>query len=359
MTQREALRRTGERLMESIASGDAAGLPVETKSFRYIEEHYGEISELLPSTGNKYFVGEYPPGTTSDDTEQSGADAEALVEAGEYDLDVIAKHEVRVFQTAPTYMLKSGRIKKLGYGTSTVTGLQNIADGISPHESGNKSGTGNGVIMKSGPNTFMQIAQDVSNEERYRQYDELTSMTHDNDVSRICTRVHGDVMKYLLTADYDEAQFVSVVNQSIAYHEGAFGTTSDISSTLNRLGDIVPGRDGVNCMRQWATEWALAGGAEDEEAFGKGYGFYVPQTLAFAYGSFMEGMHGNPEFSRTIYTAVNLGGDADSTASIAATMHNFATRGEFTALHDVEKIKDIDYLRKLSARLARVALNGK
>ncbi len=356
MTQREALRRTGERLMESIASGDAAGLPVETKRFRYIEERYGTINELLPSTGNKYFVGEYDPGTTSDDTEQSGADAEALVEAGEYDLDTIARHEVRVFQAAPTHELKSGRIKKLGYGTSTVTGLQNIADGMSPHESGNKGGTGNGVIMKSGPNTYMQIVRETSDEDRYRQYDELTSMTHDNDVSRICTRVHGDVMKYLLTEEYNAAQFVSVVNQSVTHHENVFGTTSDISDALNGLGDVRPGHDSIDRMRAWATEWAEAGGAEDDEAFGKGYGFYVPQTLAFAYGSFMEGMHGQPDFARSVYTAVNLGGDADSVASIAATMHNFATRGEFTALPDVEKIKDIDKLRELSARLARTAL---
>lgn len=57
-----------------------------------------------------------------------------------------------------------------------------------------------------------------------------------------------------------------------------------------------------------------------------------------------------------MYTAVNMGGDADSTASIASSMYNFAWLGEFSLPEDAYKIQDLDKLEKLSHKLSTEAL---
>lgn len=69
----------GEQLLPAIAYGDAAGLPVETMSRERIAETYGSIDHLLPATCNPFYIGEFTPGTWSDDTQLSMAVARTPV----------------------------------------------------------------------------------------------------------------------------------------------------------------------------------------------------------------------------------------------------------------------------------------
>ena len=342
------LQKTGEMLLPSIAYGDAAGFPVETKSFRYIEETYREISSLQKTETSPFYEGEWPAGTWTDDTELSEVMVGALTAAETFDLNTIASEHVKVFTAADKKYDNNGKLSISFYGRSTTDSLQRLANGVSPEVSGKKDGTGNGIIMKMAPLAYWQHARQTALEERYRQYDALTTMTHDGDVARICTRVHGDMLAYLLEGNFNSANFTSVLFDSVSRHEAVFDQPGVVSGSLSFLsGDTVPTPDDVKAF------YLPRSVDVTERKFGFSYSFHVPETLAVAYAAFL---HGQGDYEKSVYTAVNLGGDADSTASIVGAMVNFAQSGEQRMPADLDKIKDLKRLQRVSRQLAVKAL---
>jgi ADP-ribosylglycohydrolase len=345
----ETLQKTGEHLIEAIAYGDAAGVPVETKSALYIASNYGTIDHLIAAKENPFYVGEWSVGTWSDDTQLSIAMAQSLTFANGFDLDVIAREHIDAYNETPKHTKRNGQITARGWGGSTTRSVQRMIEGTRPEVAGEKDGSGNGILMKMAPLAYWHAVRGTSDEERYEQYDKLTTMTHDSDIARACTRVHGDVLQYLLTQDFDAAEFCDVAYSSAYYHERALGAPADITGNLAYLGDnLRPTQSEI--LAQYADR---AQGMTDRQ-FGFKYGFYAPETLAIAYGAFLQG---NGEFHASVYAAVNLGGDADSTASIAAAMVNFKERGNQAFPRDGVLIHDVLRLHEVSRNLARAALS--
>lgn len=89
--------------------------------------------------------------------------------------------------------------------------------------------------------------------------------------------------------------------------------------------------------------------AEGKE--GKHYGFYVPETLAISYDIFL-GSGG--DFTTAVEWAANLGGDADSTASIVASMIALSSDGAFQKPADFNNTHDYADLVAISEGLERV-----
>lgn len=344
----EELQRTGEKLYESIAYGDSAGLCVETRSFDFIRAKHGWINKLMPIVDNSYCLRDYPEGTTSDDTQLSLSVGNALVRSNGFDMQSQSDELVNAYHDTPRDTTPSGRVITRFWGGSTTGAAENLIAGASPYESGTKGGEGNGVIMKMAPLVYWQFAQCLSDKERYRQYDELTTMTHDSAIARVCTRVHGDVLFNLLLEDKNMPDFMNRAQAIAKFHEEQLGVESVLSNELMMVG-------GYKIMDAGEIEDIYRTRYQDvpEERFGKSYGFYVPETLAIAYSAFRIG---SGDYHKSVYTAVNLGGDADSTASIVGTMVNFLRRGEQAMPDDIDKIEDLDKLRKMSRELANVAL---
>jgi ADP-ribosylglycohydrolase len=330
------MRQIGERLLPAIAYGDAAGLPVETRSAQYIAEHYGIIDRLLPTHENPFFVGEYDPGLWSDDTQLSIAVAQGLINAGGFDMQAMAETHIAAYdETTEMQRERNGKLitVKRGWGGSTTAAMEKLKEGLSFELSGTKEGSGNGILMKMAPLVYWQVARTTSEEERYEQLDRLTVMTHDSDIARLCTRIHGDVLHYLLTQDYNKKDLLALLDESITKHEFATGLPGAIRDLLGYLHGDISKR---NILMH--TD---------------GKGFYAPQTLAMAYGSFM--MH-EGEFTPSVYEAVNLGGDTDSTASIVAAMVDFKTHDTLYIPNDHQNIYRLGYLKQVSRGLARAAL---
>jgi ADP-ribosylglycohydrolase len=327
------LRLKGEQLIPAIAYGDAAGLPVETRSAEYIEERYGRIESLIETADNPYFTGTHNPGYWSDDTQLSIAVAEGLISAGHFNIDAIAAAHITAYDATPEITNKRGEQVKRGWGGSTVQAMERIKSGISPLHSGTKNGPGNGVLMKMAPLVFWQVARMTTEEERHQQYDQLTTMTHDSDIARMTTRIHGDVLYSLLLHERTAPKLVEIVRRSAEYHEYALGSEDEIPSLLRYLQPDLS----HNAILQNTD----------------GRGFYSPQTLAMAYGAYIVG---DGDIAPSVYTAVNLGGDTDSTASIVAAMSTFA-KGEISALpDDYEKLDQLAMLQRVSKELAQAAL---
>lgn len=328
------LEKQGSILIPAVAYGDAAGLPVETKSAKYIKNTYGRITGLLPSSDNELFRTGKNPGYWSDDTQLTMAVAKALLRADRFELRSMADEHVASYDQTEEVTFGSKTVKR-GWGKSSVAAMEQLKNGADPHESGTVGGTGNGVLMKLAPLAFWQFARNTPLEERYEQYDQLTSMTHDSEMARLTTRVHGDVLTGLLQDPYDRRAFLTRLNQSVALHEKETGLRGELQRDLQYLQRPVT--------------------VETIEKKTDRQGFYAPQTLAMTYGSFL--MH-DGTFRGSVYGAVNLGGDTDSTASIAAAMSAFRTRETLPLPPDYRSLDQLETLQHLSLQFAKRALRS-
>lgn len=65
-----------------------------------------------------------------------------------------------------------------------------------------------------------------------------------------------------------------------------------------------------------------------------------------------------PDFHQAVYSAVNIGGDCDSIASIVATMVNLSCKGEQELPDDYGKLADHLQLEKVAKKLTTLALGN-
>ena len=321
----------GSSLLEAIAYGDAAGLPVETFSAETIRRKYGWVDRLLPTYANPYFANQLQPGSWSDDTQLSIAVAEALIEAGEFDMVSMAKTHMKAYDEC-IKIEKHGKRVPRGWGGSTCNSVERLKRGAGPAEAGEPEGVGNGVLMKMAPLVLWQALLNVPEEQRHRQYDELTIMTHNSDIAKLCSRVHGDVLYALQTNN--EQDFATNAIVSALKHEKALGLLGKLSSSLAYI---------TVGTKQIAVQHVLRNT--------DGKGFYAPQTLAMVYGVFAN-VHGS--FADKVYMAVNCGGDTDSTASIIAAME-YMRLHEVALPNDAKMLQERERLRHLSSSLMRLA----
>lgn len=328
--QTERIYQAARQILPAIAYGDAVGLPVEGKSAECIRERYGRIAELQAPSDHPFFPGS-ARGTVSDDTQLSLAVAESLIRTGGFSLKSLAAGHIAAYRQAP----RAAEGVPCGWGGSTVKAVERMISGVSPRESGEKDKAGNGVVMKMAPLVVWQVLGEVDGRTRRGQYDLLTNMTHNSEIARICTCLHGEVLSALL-----EGRTVSeAANRSI--RTLAVNNFSKESELLHRA-VYNPCQTDEELVERYAAGKS-----------GTDYGFYVPETLAIAYDIFL-GAGG--DMQAAVYRAVNLGGDSDSTASIVAAMIACQSGGACKEPPDMESVQGIEQLRTVSTQLAEAAL---
>lgn len=333
----ERIQNAAREYLAATGYGDAAGAPVETKNAAEIAERYGYVTKLMPIYDNPYFPGRLCEGTTTDDTSLKAAVTKAIVKARGFTLESQKHTHVIAYDTTPKITTTKG-VKVRGWGGSTTKAVQAMINGIAPEYSGQLGASGNGVGMKVDALTIMQALMSVNHAERYDQYDQLTTMTHDSDIARLTTRVHGDAVTAALYGGLDAIP--NAVRRSLGdNHSDDF---PDECALILRAVE-------QPCQSFEALVNRYASGKN-----GKDYGFYIPETLAIVYDVVL-GSNGN--FETAVYRAVNLGGDADSTASMAASMIACARGGDYEKPHDFHKVQDLDSLYVLSGKLASLALS--
>ena len=328
---KEKILSTGSKLLPAVAYGDAAGLPVETLSAQKIEDDYGYIDQLVSPALNPFYEGA-PIGSWSDDTQLSLAMARALIKNGRFDIGDVAQEHIEELQSTPLVQIGKGEPVPRGWGHSTAESIQKLITGTSPDKSGKKDGAGNGIVMKMSPLALWHIGQNTPDEQRWDEYDQLTTMTHDSDVARVCSRVHGDVLKYLF--ENGNEGLIEHIQKQVEFHEKELTAAKDTSKSLAYLGKMNT-FDRTTILKN--TD---------------GKGFWVPQTLAMAYAAYIENA---PNFHKTVFEAVNLGGDTDSSASIVATMLNFSSHG-VDLPQDSNDLDSLNTLHEVSSQLARAAI---
>lgn len=329
-SRKESIYNAACEVLPAIAYGDAAGLPVEAMSAEQISENYGRITELQAPSDHPFFPGS-ARGTVSDDTQLSLAVAESLIRTGGFSLKSLAAGHVAAYRQTP----RTAEGAPCGWGGSTIKAMERMISGVSPRESGEKDKAGNGVVMKMAPLVVWQVLGEVDKRTRRGQYDLLTNMTHNSEIARICTRLHGEVLSALL-----EERTVSEAADRFIQGLAVNG--------FSRESELLYQAVNHPCQTDEELVKRYAAGKS-----GKDYGFYAPETLAIAYDIFL-GAGG--DMSAAVYRAVNLGGDSDSTASIVAAMIACQSGGVYKEPPDMESVQGIEQLRTVSTQLAEAAL---
>lgn len=333
------MKRVGERLLPSIAYGDAMGLPTETMSASEIAGRYGRLDHLIPPLHNPYYPGNFPAGTTSDDTQLSVAVAEGLLAADGFDIDAQAEAHLSAYHAITKTKNYKGEWSVRGWGGSTTASMERMAAGMSPLESGEPEGAGNGILMKMAPLVYWQVARQIDEPTRRQQYDELTTMTHDSEIARACTRLHGEVTHWLLE------------------HPGA-----SLDAFRTKALDVLASEPNADpkgrierAMRFPVTSLTQLVGRYATGHTNGHYGFFVPSTVAMTYDVLVAA---RGDYTTAVNYAVNLGGDTDSIASIAGTMANAHASGEFVTPTGFEQVQDYERLTRLSHEFAQRALQN-
>ena len=328
--QTERIYQAARQILPAIAYGDAAGLLVEGRPAEDIRERYGRITELQAPSDHPFFPGS-TRGTVSDDTQLNLAVARSLLKNNGFSLESLADEHVATYRQVP----RTAEGVPRGWGGSTVKAVERMISGVSPRKSGEKGKAGNGVVMKMAPLVVWQVLSEVDERTRRGQYDLLTNMTHNSEIARICTRLHGEVLSALLegrTVSESADRFI----QTLA--------VNDFSKESELLHQAV--YNPCQTDEELAERYAAG-------KLGTDYGFYVPETLAIAYNIFL-GAGG--DMQAAVYRAVNLGGDSDSTASIVAAMIACQSGGAYKESPDMESVQGIERLRTVSTQLAEAAL---
>ena len=322
MSERYAI---AESLLPAIAYGDAFGLPAEGKSAQEIKDRYGVLTELVAPQAHPFFPYE-TRGVTSDDTQLSVAVADSVVEARGYSLDSQVRQHLIAYELTPQ-IEDDGVLVARGWGKSTIESIERMKNGLNPEQAGQPGGAGNGVVMKMAPLAIWQTFEGLDTQKRHEQLNGLTNLTHKSEIARLCTRLHGDVLDAILTGDRSVADVIEALPE---WH------TEDFPKEIAAIRQAV--LEPCGTFDELVARYA-------EGKSGKRYGFYVPETLAITYDIFL-GSKG--DFETAVRWAANLGGDADSTASIVASMIACSSKGEFERPKDFSDVQDYELIAQQS-----------
>lgn len=290
-----------------LAIGDAMGFPTEFMPLCSIKKKYGTsgITDLLEH-----------PALYTDDTQMSIAVAEALVTAGDQDLETImaaVKAEFITWRHSP----ENNRAP----GNTCLKGVSNMERGVHWSESGVPDSKGCGAAMRVAP-----IGYFYQNDP-----DRLKEIVR---ASGICTHGHRTAIvasvgsAYLVKLALDGILPESMIPELLDF-------TSGMSKELNHAIRKVE-----ECLDWEDEEKALAH---------LGEGWVAEEAVALALFCFLR--H-SESYEETVIRGANTNGDSDSIASIAGGISGAYLGFEAIPENWVKRIEKSDYLADLSVRLA-------
>jgi ADP-ribosylglycohydrolase len=151
-----------------VGIGDALGMPFESKPY--------EVVKKVKKREN-YRSGRFKKaGSWTDDTQLTLAVAEAIFQAGEFNMDAIATKHVMAYKTSVA-----------GWGSTTREACERLEAGINWKESGDfqgneRRGLGNGIPMKIAPlAAYFSLTRNLDN--FTKNLVDFTAMTHQTSIA--------------------------------------------------------------------------------------------------------------------------------------------------------------------------------
>jgi ADP-ribosyl-[dinitrogen reductase] hydrolase len=259
-----------------LCVGDALGVPVEFTS-------RAERVQSPVTTMQGYGTWNQPPGTWSDDSSLTFCLAETLCRG--YSLDAIANSFWRWYKAA--YWTPRGQLFDIG--NTTHAAIMRLKQGILPREAGGKieNTNGNGSLMRILPMAYCH---------KILTFSELISRVHD--VSAI---THAHTRSLMACGIY--------ISIAVALLEGADPQTA-YRQSLSKLETIYSQREYLLEKPHFARIYSGEISKLPVEEINSGG--YVIDTLEAALWCLLN----SSSYSQAVLTAVNLGGDTDTTAAV-------------------------------------------
>jgi ADP-ribosylglycohydrolase len=292
-------------MMFGLAIGDALGWPTEFLSLHQIKAKYGPdgIREL-PS-----------PALFTDDTQMTIAIAEALIKAGEHDIEPIME-AVKVEFIKWLHSPENDRAP----GGTCIQGVRNLEKGMHWIKSGVAHSKGCGSAMRSAPIGF------------YYQHDpeKLKQVAH---ASGICSHGHPAAdaacigTAYLVKLALDRLPPDEMIPALLKFTEGI---SKEFDHAIHKIEE---------CL-QWPDE---------EKALNYlGEGWVGEEAVALALYCFLKYPD---DYKKTIIRGANTNGDSDSIACIAGAISGAYLGIDAIPEDWIKKIEKSEYLESLSKQL--------
>jgi ADP-ribosylglycohydrolase len=275
-------------MLFGIAIGDAVGVPVEFKSREYLKEN--PVYEMIGfGTYNK------PPGTFSDDSSLTFTLVESLIEG--YDLNNIGENIVRWYDEA--FWTADGEVFDIG--KTTLIAINNLKEGINPLFSGefDEFSNGNGSLMRIAPLVFKLLSKPI--DERFKIVNEVSSITHGHIRSVIACFYFLEFLRLLLTDTLEKHEIYHKLQKDIKEFLNNHPQRKDFAfdlaeiSLFNRL---------------------LENKIYNLEIYDINSSGYVLDTIEASVWCLLT----TNSYKEAILTAVNLGSDTDTTASVTGAL---------------------------------------
>lgn len=299
-------------MLLGLALGDALGYPVEFLSLERIRQQYGKQGITTPPN----------PALYTDDTQMSIALAEALIAAGEGDLETLMAAVGQGFiawlhsQDDPAQRRAPGR--------TCITGVQNYAAGIPWQASGVAGSKGCGSAMRVAPIGYLY--QD--DQEKLKAVALASGIiTHGHPAAQAASIAAAYMVKLALDGVHPSAWFAPLLHITA-------GISDEFDQAILRVGHV----------EGWINR--------DAALKHIGEGWVGEESVAIA----LYCVRQHPDdYTAAVRLAANIDGDSDSTACITGGI--LGARLGLAALPWTEHTENRAYLLDLGQRLAQKRQN--
>ncbi|TVP63615.1 MAG: ADP-ribosylglycohydrolase family protein [Nodularia sp. (in: Bacteria)] len=295
-----------------LCVGDALGVPVEFTS--RAERVKSPVTTMLG-----YGTWNQPPGTWSDDSSLTFCLAESLCR--EYSLDAIANSFWRWYKQA--YWTPRGDLFDIGQNTHEA--IMRLKQGIVPHQAGGKveNSNGNGSLMRILPMAYCH--QSITFEELMARVHDVSAITHAHLRSQMACGIYISIAVALLEG----------ANLQTAYLQG-----------LEKIQSVYSEREYI--LEKPHFRRIFSGDIAQVPVEEINSGGYVIDTLESSLWCLLN----SSSYSETVLKAVNLGGDADTTAAVTGGLAGIYYGVEDIPPEWINKIARKQDIIKLAERFA-------
>ena len=294
-----------------IGLGDALGWPVEFLALPQIRSKYGRAGITEPPD----------PALYTDDTQMSAALAEALVEAGQQDLDILMGAVARHF----IGWKKDPDTPSRAPGATSIRGVSALERGAPWREAGVKDSKGCGSCMRVGPVGFL-YQNDVARLERVARAQGV--LTHRHPTADAACIAAAYLVKLALDGTPPES-FLPALRAQVG------GRAAEFDAALERLESVLAWPDEETALREIGP---LRGG-----------GWIAEEAVAMALYCVLR----RPtDFAASLRLAANIGGDSDSVAALAGGIQGARLGTAGIPADWVARLENHEYLTDLADRLA-------
>ncbi|MBI4433145.1 ADP-ribosylglycohydrolase family protein [Candidatus Uhrbacteria bacterium] len=309
----ELLRAKYRGCLVGLAIGDALGMPVESMTAGEILEKTGGrgVDQFLAPIQTRFHsVTHLRPGQWTDDTQLTLATARSLVRCRTFNLeDIAAEH------------IKEHGCERRGWGQSTEIGIRELRDGVrkpgEPVRDPKAAGMGNGVAMKIAAHALYMGPMDLTSSDTRgmrgaQEVQQIASLTHRDD----CAAIAAHAIELMIG--------IALAENSFASMRAAFACVPDMLASCPVHGSVL--RDRCRSALEGTPE-------EQEELLGRAdcdVRESIPFVLTVLARAFMvhatrvgrssPGEVASDLFRDGMLTAVNAGGDTDSSGAMIGAM---------------------------------------